>query len=179
MIIVARPDGSDQQGVYATPPVDYPHSKGLSGDYLLTWSLDGTTLGFTQGSELYTVPVSGGEPRRVTANAALDTDPDWQPTVPSSGLALARIAFPQPACATKKSIATITITDAQSRPLSGVALVVRGGTAPARAVTSATGTAKLTVQASSRHKGRLALTVSASQTGRPTVTKRVSLPGCR
>jgi hypothetical protein len=106
MIIVARPDGSDQQGVYATPPVDYPHSKGLSGDYLLTWSLDGTTLGFTQGSELYTVPVSGGEPRRVTANAALDTDPDWQPTVPSSGLALARIAFPQPACETKKSIAT-------------------------------------------------------------------------
>jgi len=35
------------------------------------------------------------------------------------------------------------------------------------------------MRAAARHKGRLALTVSASQTGRPTVTKRISLPGCR
>jgi Tol biopolymer transport system component len=169
-ITIAGPDGANPRVIYTAAMYDFR----------LAWSPDAGSLAFVSGnaSDLYVIAASGGTPARLTSNAATDTDPDWQPAVPSTGLALQRITFPQRACATRKSLATVTVADAQGRALQGVGVVLRGGATTARALTDDAGRATLPVKAAPRHRGRLVLTVTATQLSRPTATKKVSLPGC-
>ncbi len=42
-------------------------------------SPDGTTVAFTYKGDIFTVPVSGGEARRITASESYDTEPIWSP----------------------------------------------------------------------------------------------------
>jgi hypothetical protein len=171
-ITIANANGTNPRVIYTAGVADQ-----------LAWSPDAASLAFVGGPtpapDIYVIAANGGTPTRVTSNAATDTDPDWQPAVPSTGLALQRIAFPQRACATRKSVVTVTVADAQGRPLQGAGVVVRGGATTARAITDNAGRATLAIKAAARHSGRLVLTISATHAARPTVTKKVSLPSCR
>jgi Tol biopolymer transport system component len=142
-----------------------------------SWSRDGGWITFDggDGQEVYAVPSSGGPPVRLTLHAALDTDASWRPAVPSTGLVLKKIRFAQRACATRPGKATVTVTDAQGRPLAGAAVAVSRSSAR----TNAAGVATVAPKVARRHRGRLALTFRAGLTGRPSATKRVSLPACR
>lgn len=177
-LVVANADGTSEHTVLADD-LDY------CADRLEpAWSPDGSTLAFAScnvsgQAELYTISADGGTPTRVTVNAADDVQPDWRPAVPSTGLVLAKLRFPQRACATRASTVGVTVTDAQGRPLAGAAVSIRGGATIVHAVTRADGTASLAVRASRRHKGRLSLVVSVTAPTRPTVTRNVSLPRCR
>jgi Tol biopolymer transport system component len=172
-ITIAGVDGTNPRAIFTSPVADFR----------IAWSPDAASLAFVMDTsstpDLYVIAASGGTPPRVTANAATDTDPDWQPAVPSTGLSIERIAFAQRACATRKSIATVTVADAQGRPLQGAVVVMRGGPTTVRALTDGSGHASLSVKAAPSHRGRLVLTVVANQASRPTATKKVSLPGCR
>jgi len=56
---------------------------GRGNDISPTWSPDGSTIAYVSdqaGSpQIYTVPVSGGQPRRLTFQSNYNTDPDWSP----------------------------------------------------------------------------------------------------
>lgn len=53
------------------------------------WSPDGTMISFQSSVggnwDIYSMPITGGEPERLTTNAAVDSDPDWQPQGGSTG----------------------------------------------------------------------------------------------
>ena len=151
-------------------------------DLELAWSPSSDAIAYQSGTtlneEIYVVPARGGTATRVTVNAAQDTDPDWRPATPSTGLALERVAFRKGACARRPGTAVVAVADAQGRPLAGAAVVITGGRAAARATTGASGTAAVAVPAPTLHRGRLALLVRASLAGRPSVAKHVSLPRC-
>ena len=42
-------------------------------------SPDGTTIAFAYKGDIFSVPVSGGEARQLTTNAAFDSHPIWSP----------------------------------------------------------------------------------------------------
>ncbi|MDX3189848.1 VWA domain-containing protein [Streptomyces sp. MN03-5084-2B] len=89
-------------------------TSGPATDDSPSWSPDGTRLAFSStrddpAGDIYTVPVAGGEPVRLTADPAADTQPAWGP---------ARIAF----------------TTTRFHPAGDVALVAETGGAVTRAV---------------------------------------------
>ena len=147
----------------------------------LAWSPDSTELAYQSSGagnqEIYSVSV-GSTATRLTTNAAADGDPDWRPAIPSSGLVIASVLFPQRACASRPSAVKIAVADAQGRPLPGVSVVLRGGFKTVRATTGATGVATGLVRAARGHRGRLSLTVVTSAPARGTVTRGVSIPRC-
>ena len=133
-ITIANDDGTSPRVIYTAPTYDFR----------VAWSPDADALAFAQGlssPDLYEIAASGGPATRLTANAAIDTDPDWQPVVPSTGLVLQQIIFPRRACATRPTTGSLSVADAQGRPLPGVSVVIRGGAATVRAVTNAAGRA--------------------------------------
>jgi Tol biopolymer transport system component len=55
-------------------------TSGTSDDSAPAWSPDGAQIAFSRGNHLYVVPVSGGEPRRVTHElGGEEREPAWSP----------------------------------------------------------------------------------------------------
>lgn len=49
-------------------------------------SPDGSTIAFAYKGDIFTVPVTGGQARQITSNAAFDSRPVWSPTAAASHL---------------------------------------------------------------------------------------------
>jgi Tol biopolymer transport system component len=79
-LYVVDADGSNTRRLTTDP----------NGDYYPAWSPDGSTIAYWNGSttgqdggpadaELYTIPVTGGTPTRLTDNEIPDIEPAWSP----------------------------------------------------------------------------------------------------
>jgi len=177
-LLIANADGSSP-AIVATRATGF--DEGFT-DAKLAWSPTSDALAYQTGlssaNEIYVIPASGGAPQRVTVNAGDDTDPDWRPVVPSTGIAIKSVAFRKGACATRPGTVVVTVIDDQARPLAGATVVVSGSRKASAAKTRADGTAAVVIPAFKHHRGRLALLVRSGLQGRPTVAKRISLPRC-
>jgi len=174
LLQIANVDGSGQHTLLATFGA-YPD--GLEP----AWATDSTWLTYdaNTGDDIFAVSALGGTPTRLTVNAAVDVDSAWRPTTPSTGLVIRKISFRQRACATRPGRATIVVTDAQNRSLSGATVTATTGQGTTRGTTDQNGTATITIRTPRRHHGRLKVTIVASLAGRTQVTRHVSLPTCR
>jgi dipeptidyl aminopeptidase/acylaminoacyl peptidase len=147
------------------------------------WSPDGGWLAYiacpASSMTVDVVPSAGGTPTTVTF-AATGGGLDWRPVTPSSGLA-SRIRFVQRACSTHPGRASVTVTDKQARAVAAATVTIRGGVRirPASGKTNATGTTTILLQPThAQGHGRLYLTATVRAHGRPTLTKKLSLPAC-
>jgi len=56
---------------------------GIGNDISPTWAPDGSTIAYVSDQagapQIYTIPVQGGQPRRLTFKSTYNTDPDWAP----------------------------------------------------------------------------------------------------
>jgi Tol biopolymer transport system component len=168
-LVVANADGSSPQTIYAP-------TQAWTYDLHPAWSPDSQRIAFDEGpnAELWSVGAGGGVATQLTSSPAVDTNASWRPAVPSTGLTVAQLRFTQRACATRPGKATVTVTDAQGRPLQGVRVTLTG----VGATTGADGVASIAPKVAKRHRGRLYFALSAALPGRPTVTKHLSLPAC-
>jgi dipeptidyl aminopeptidase/acylaminoacyl peptidase len=177
-LVVAAPDGNAS----GARPIAAVGSCRLA--QAPAWSPDGRWLAFEScpnGTlvELYLIPSAGGRPIRIALNASVDGGPDWQPVKPSTGI-VARFIFAQRACATQPGRATVTVADAQNRPLAAATVTITGGVRikPAHGVTNANGRAVLALRAVLHRPHRLTLTARVTASGRPALDRRLTLPAC-
>ncbi|MGZ4316340.1 MAG: TolB family protein [Gaiellaceae bacterium] len=122
-LVVANADGSDPKAI-----VTIPTGAIASYDLAPAWSPDSSTLTYDAGpnAEIYRVPATGGTPVRLTVSAASETTSAWRPTIPSTGLAIARVTFAQRACATRPGRTTTTVVDRQGRPVADAWVSIAG-----------------------------------------------------
>jgi TolB protein len=172
-LTVANADGSDPQQILAET---LPDATYLAENAMPAWSPDSQWIAFTSASpaEIWVVPATGGIPIKLTTTGTVNLDPDWQPEVSSSGLVIAKVKFGAHACATRPGRATVTVTDAQSRPLAGATVWI-GGT---RATTGSLGRAVVKVTPAKDRHIRVILKVLAALPGRVAAQTFVTLPFC-
>src|SRR5581483_4592269 len=172
-LVVADSDGSNQRTVVddVEPSGNY-YASGLEP----AWSPDSQWLAYVAepNSDIWVVPEAGGTPVRLTVTAENDASPDWRPAIPSTGLVIASVRFGTHACARRPGNAIVYVLDAQKRALGGA--TVRIGAA--HALTDGAGKAVVKVTPAKRRHQRIGMTITARLAGRPTATKRVSLPSC-
>src|SRR4051794_9341968 len=171
-LVVANADGSSPRTIWTAG-----RNQTYTYELYPSWSPDSQTIVFEEGpnAELWSVPAAGGTATQLTTSSAVESHPAFRTAVPSTGLVVSKLRFTQRACATRPGAAAVTVDDAQGRPLAGVQVVFYGGRTT---TTDANGAASVSPAVAKRHKGRLTLTFTARQAGRPTATKRVSLPVC-
>jgi Tol biopolymer transport system component len=81
-VMTVRPDGIGLRTVTRADGAGY-----------LAWSPDGTTIAYSAGRDVWTVPAAGGEPRNLTNEAASQNDEAWQPSWSPDGKLIAYDRF--------------------------------------------------------------------------------------